>query len=171
MFWLASNTNHNINYFSIKIVKSFLRWAIRVSTCWCLSFPLTSADCRKTVIETAQPHSHDLKLQTAPARKLVRPQSGGQTVHAWPPSSQRSVGVVYRLSNRICSQSSTSASTHPTRFEPSCTRLGNRPAFSKRAMCCGEYKTNSFSWRFESIRITISPRLKSIAMPKVYDNT
>ncbi len=47
------------------------------------------------------------------------------------------------------------------------TRWGNEPAFSSRAICCGEYKTSSFSWRFESILITMSPRLKSIAMPKV----
>ena len=64
---------------------------------------------------------------------------------------------ISRQSNRDCSQSRTSSSTHPTLFGPSCTRLGNWPAFSKRATCCGEYKTNSFSWRFESILITMSP--------------
>ena len=85
-----------------------------------------------------------------------------------PYSYMRSVGQASsRLSIRVRSQSSTSSSTHPTLFGPSCTRLGNKPAFSSRATCCGEYKTNSFSWGFESILITISPSLKSIAMPKV----
>jgi hypothetical protein len=85
-----------------------------------------------------------------------------------PYSYMRSVGQASsRPSIRVRSQSSTSSSTHPTLFGPSCTRLGNRPAFSRRATCCGEYRTNSFSWGFESILITISPSLKSIAMPKV----
>jgi hypothetical protein len=90
-------------------------------------------------------------------------------VHLRPPILPlRSVGQVSsRPSIRIWSQSNTSASTHPTLLGPSCTRLGNKPAFSSRATCCGEYRTNSFSWGFESILITISPSLKSIAMPKV----
>ncbi len=85
-----------------------------------------------------------------------------------PYSYMRSVGQASsRPSIRVRSQSSTSSSTHPTLLGPSCTRLGNWPAFSRRATCCGEYRTNSFSWGFESILITISPSLKSIAMPKV----
>ena len=50
-----------------------------------------------------------------------------------------------RQSNRFWSQSSTSASTHPTRLGPRCTRLGNCPALSNRATCCGEYRTSSLS--------------------------
>lgn len=42
-------------------------------------------------------------------------------------------------------ESSISLSTHPTRFGPICTRLRNVPAFSSLTMCCGEYKTSSFS--------------------------
>ena len=49
----------------------------------------------------------------------------------------------YLCARRSLSQSSTSLSTQPTRFGPSGTRLGNRPAFSSRAMCCGEYRTSS----------------------------
>jgi hypothetical protein len=62
-----------------------------------------------------------------------------------------------RRSNRFCSHSSTSASTHPTRLGPRFTRLGNCPALSNRAMCCGEYRTNSLSWRFDRILITMFP--------------
>lgn len=47
------------------------------------------------------------------------------------------------------------------------TRLGNWPTFSRRAMCCGEYKTSSFSWRFERILITIVSLKESIAMPRL----
>lgn len=50
-----------------------------------------------------------------------------------------------RQASRVRSQSSTSASTHPTLQGPSCTRVGNWPAFSSRAMCCGEYRTSSLS--------------------------
>ena len=44
-----------------------------------------------------------------------------------------------RLAMRSSSHSSTSVSNHTTRFWPSRTRLGNFPAASSRAMCCGEY--------------------------------
>jgi hypothetical protein len=50
-----------------------------------------------------------------------------------------------RSASLCWSQSSTSASTHPTRAGPRWTRLGNCPARSNRATCCGEYRTNSFS--------------------------
>ena len=94
---------------------------------------------------------------------------GDRVVHTRSPSLPcgRVVQVASRLSSLFCSQSSTSSSTHPTLLGPSCTRFGNWPTFSSRAMCCGEYKTNSFSWRFESILITMSPRMKSIAMPRL----
>ena len=48
-------------------------------------------------------------------------------------------------SNLFWSQSSTSASTHPTLAGPRCTRLGNCPALSNRPTCCGEYRTSSLS--------------------------
>lgn len=90
-------------------------------------------------------------------------------MHTRPPILPfRSVGQALSLrSNRSLSQSSTSSSTHPTRFGPRFTRLGNAPTFSSLAMCCGEYRTSSRSWRFDSILITISPRMKSIAMPRL----
>lgn len=93
------------------------------------------------------------------ARALVtRTRSGGQVCNPDHPAPfQECQFSTSRCAKRCSSQSSTSLSTHPTRFGPSCTRLGNRPAFSRRAMCCGEYKTNSLTWRFESILITISP--------------
>ena len=57
------------------------------------------------------------------------------------PSPERRSGQSLR-SRRDLSQSSTSSSTHPTRFGPSRTRLGNWPAFSNLATCCGEYRTD-----------------------------
>lgn len=76
----------------------------------------------------------------------------------------RSVGqALSRRSKRSCSHLSISASTHPTRLGPRVARLGNAPAFSSLATCCGEYKTNSLSWRFDSILIPMPPLLKSIA--------
>ena len=98
-----------------------------------------------------------------------RTKTGGRIVHTRPPILPfRSVGqALSRRSNLNLSQSSTSSSTHPTRFGPRFTRLGNAPTFSNLATCCGEYSTNSRSWRFDSILITISPRMKSIAMPRL----
>jgi hypothetical protein len=71
-----------------------------------------------------------------------------------------------RRSMRLWSQSSTSASTQPTLLAPSRTRLGNWPAASRRATCCGEYKTSSLTCRFDSILIARTPELGSIAMPR-----
>lgn len=58
---------------------------------------------------------------------------------------------------RSLSQSSTSDSNHPTREGPSCTRLGNLPAASSRAICAGEYRTFSRTCLFDNIRITMLP--------------
>lgn len=82
------------------------------------------------------------------------------------PCSVWSISGYARRSSRSCNQSSTSLSTHPTLLGPSCIRSGNFPAFSRRAICCGEYKTNSLSWRFDSILITMSPKCRNIAMPQ-----
>lgn len=58
---------------------------------------------------------------------------------------------------RSLSQSSTSDSNHPTREGPSCTRLGNFPAASSRAICAGEYRTFSRTCLFDNIRIAMLP--------------
>ena len=67
-------------------------------------------------------------------------------------AARRTLERIYRnrreivLTTDSCwSQSSTSSSTHPTLQGPRFTRLGNCPAFSSRAMCCGEYRTSSFT--------------------------
>jgi len=70
-----------------------------------------------------------------------------------------------RRSMRFWSQSSTSSSIHPTLLGPSCIRFGNWPAFSRRAMCCGEYRTSAFTSRFDSILITIAPALGASRCP------
>lgn len=62
-----------------------------------------------------------------------------------------------RRSMRLWSHSSTSVSTQPTLLAPSRTRLGNWPAASRRATCCGEYKISSFTCRLDSILIARTP--------------
>ena len=82
-----------------------------------------------------------LRRRTAAVGRNTRQQNkvGGQSCKPIHPTPKGSVGQVVSLSsNRFCSQSSISLSTHPTLLGPSCTRIGNFPAFSRRATCCGE---------------------------------
>jgi hypothetical protein len=44
--------------------------------------------------------------------------------------------------------------------------LGNWPAFSSGVICCDEYRISYFSRHFESILITMFPRMKRIVMPR-----
>lgn len=109
-----------------------------------------------------------LKFQPCLLYSVVESKAVGWPDSAHPATLAPYAGVSVRSSlrsSRSCSQFNTSSSTHPTLLGPSCIRFGNVPAFSSLATCCGEYRTNSLSWRFESIRISISPCLKSIAMP------
>ena len=85
-----------------------------------------------------------------------------------------------RFAMRSLSQSSTSDSNHPTREGPSCTRLGNLPAASSRAICAGEYRTFSRTCLFDNIRIamlpvgrrcnaSVSQGVTSIPLPKSFE--